>query len=126
MSRDVPRELWLYDDRCMMKWMGWILSDHSAYMEKEARTNIPAEPQAEQSYALINTRVQEAWENGLVLSVQSNVIADGHYLAPIEGACVGLADGQGYLQTKDGRVRAFNIADTRHVDILQPEKWWAA
>ena len=34
MENNVPQEKWLYPDRCMKKWLGWILSDHSAYMEK--------------------------------------------------------------------------------------------
>jgi hypothetical protein len=29
MERNVPHDLWLYDDRCMKKWQRWILSDHS-------------------------------------------------------------------------------------------------
>ncbi|WP_288530584.1 hypothetical protein [uncultured Lactiplantibacillus sp.] len=33
MERVVPCEKWLYDDRGMMKWMGWILAGHSAYLE---------------------------------------------------------------------------------------------
>ncbi|POD88767.1 hypothetical protein S101258_00481 [Lactiplantibacillus plantarum subsp. plantarum] len=41
MERVVPREKWLYDDRGMMKWMGWILAGHSAYLETEQQQTTP-------------------------------------------------------------------------------------
>ena len=44
MENNVPREKWLYPDRCMKKWLGWILSDHSAYMEKASISERPVEP----------------------------------------------------------------------------------
>ena len=49
MENNVPREKWLYPDRCMKKWLGWILSDHSAYMEKASISERPVEPKPEQS-----------------------------------------------------------------------------
>ena len=49
MENNVPREKWLYPDRCMKKWLGWILSDHSAYMEEASISERPVEPKPEQS-----------------------------------------------------------------------------
>lgn len=34
--RDVPKEKWLYHDRCMAKWMGFFMSDHTEYMGRKA------------------------------------------------------------------------------------------
>lgn len=113
MESNVPRELWLYDDRCMKKWQGWILSDHSQYMENETAAEAPVQPLAEQPFAVINERLQRSWENALVVSIQSSDVYGGNYSRPVEGACVGLSDGQCYLQGKDGAIHAFSIEDMR-------------
>ena len=63
MENNVPREKWLYPDRCMKKWLGWILSDHSAYMEKASISERPVEPKPEQSQETISDILEDAWQN---------------------------------------------------------------
>ncbi len=40
MIRNVPRDQWLYNDRGMMKWLGYFLSDHTQDMtDKNQRSS---------------------------------------------------------------------------------------
>ena len=70
MENNVPQEKWLYPDRCMKKWLGWILSDHSAYMEKASISERPVEPKPEQSQETISDILEDAWQNAKIVAVQ--------------------------------------------------------
>lgn len=77
------------------------------------------------SFEQINLRLQHAWEKSQIVSVQINALYDGEYLPLIQGAAVGFAASQLYLQLKTGHVRMLQVEDIRHVDILDATKWWA-
>lgn len=49
MERSVSEVLCLYPDRGMQKWLGWILSDHSAYMEDQPYSETPVAFEEEQN-----------------------------------------------------------------------------
>lgn len=124
MERNVPRELWLYPDRGMKKWLGWILSDHSAYMESQAIDEKPTPEKTEQKASVIDQILQTAWEQGQVVAIQLNALYDGQYRRDLEGPILGYADGQIYLQRKDGLVLPVQVEDIRHIDVLDATKWW--
>lgn len=124
MERNVPRELWLYPDRGMKKWLGWILSDHSVYMESQAIDEIPTPEKPEQKASVIDQVLQTAWEQGQVVAIQLNALYDGQYRRDLEGPILGYADGQIYLQRKDGLVLPVQVEDIRHIDVLDATKWW--
>lgn len=109
----------------MMKRMGWLLSDHSSYLAEQASTDRPEPELPEMSFEQINLRLQHAWEKSQIVSVQINALYDGEYLPLIQGAAVGFAASQLYLQLKTGHVRMLQVEDIRHVDILDATKWWA-
>ncbi|WP_318766192.1 DNA-directed RNA polymerase subunit beta [Lactiplantibacillus carotarum] len=124
MERIVPREKWLYDDRGMMKWMGWLLSDHSAYMETAARTaqRDPVAPQLD--VATINQRLQVAWQTVNVVAIQPNTVVDQQYVAVIHGIIVGFNAGQLFVQAADGQLQTVTITQIRSVVLVAAEKWW--
>ncbi|MFD1400254.1 DNA-directed RNA polymerase subunit beta [Lacticaseibacillus suilingensis] len=124
MERNVPQELWLYPDRGMKKWLGWILSDHSAYMESQAIDEKPTPEKPEQKASVIDQILQTAWEQGQVVAIQLNALYDGQYRRDLEGPILGYADGQIYLQRKDGLVLPVQVEDIRHIDVLNATKWW--
>lgn len=124
MERNVPRELWLCPDRGMKKWLGWILSDHSAYMESQAIDEKPTPEKPEQKASVIDQILQTAWEQGQVVAIQLNALYDGQYRRDLEGPILGYADGQIYLQRKDGLVLPVQVEDIRHIDVLDATKWW--
>lgn len=67
---NVPRERWLYNDRGMAKWMGWLLSDHSAYLNEAAKSDLPAAPLSEMTAEDIDSTLQNAWLNSKAVSIQ--------------------------------------------------------
>ncbi|MFD1465499.1 DNA-directed RNA polymerase subunit beta [Lapidilactobacillus mulanensis] len=124
MERNVPRDQWLYDDRGMMKWMGWILSDHSAYMEAEAKREAPTLPKTEMTSIEIDRVLQQAWKKSEIISVQKNIEFDQRFEPNIEGALVGNECGLIYVQGKDNHAQEIEVAEIRHVEIIDAEKWW--
>ena len=125
MENNVPREKWLYPDRCMKKWLGWILSDHSAYMEEASISERPVEPKPEQSQETISDILEDAGQNAKIVAVQIGTPYDDRLLPDIEGAVIGHWDDQVYLQLKNGDTQSINAADIRNVALLNPDRWWA-
>lgn len=124
MVRIVPREKWLYDDRGMVKWMGWLLSDHSAYLETaaDAARRAPVKPQL--TLATINERLQVAWQAVNVVEIQRNVLRNAHFEPLLRGLIVGFNAGQLYLQADDGQIQAIATTQIRWVALAPVEKWW--
>ncbi|WP_125608395.1 DNA-directed RNA polymerase subunit beta [Lapidilactobacillus bayanensis] len=124
MERNVPRERWLYPDRGMAKWLGWILSDHSAYMEQEAIAEQPIVAKVEMTTAEIDTVLKTAWLHTQPISVQLNIEFNHHYQADVQGIMVGFADGQIYLQDQADREEKIQVDLIRHVELMTLQKWW--
>lgn len=124
MERNVPREQWLYPDRGMAKWLGWILSDHSAYMEEESVFERPLLPKSEMSAVEIDGLLQQAWEQSELISVQKNVEQDQRFEPDIQGALVGFNHGIIYIQGKDNQAQEVAVAEIRHIELLDAKKWW--
>lgn len=125
MENNVPREKWLYPDRGMKKWLGWILSDHSAYMEEASISERPVQPKLEQSQEIISDILEDAWQNAKIVAVHVGTPNDEHLLPDIEGAVIGRWDDQVYLQLKTGEMQSIDAAEIRNVQLLNPDRWWA-
>lgn len=125
-ERIVPRELWLYDDRCMMNWMGWLLADHSAYLEQEAVSGAPRAALVKMTAAAIEACLQQAWTQEQAVAIQMEALYGAPYLPDIEGQVLGTDVGRVFLQQADGRVQTVTVADIRHVRLIARPHWWAA
>ncbi len=126
MTRIVPREMWLYDDRGMMNWLGWLLSDHSAYLEQEAGRENEIAPKPAMTERELAACLQTAWEQQTRIAIQMNALYGARYLPDLVGTVVGYARGQVFLQQADGALQALVIADMRHAQPATPTHWWAA
>lgn len=122
--QDVNRSNWLYPDRGMAKWMGWLLSDHSAYLEQEAHFDKPDHPLPAMSAREINVLLKRAWEQSSAVSLQLNELYNNQYLPPIEGVVMGLAAGQVNVMQRNEQIRTVAVADIRHAADLNATKWW--
>lgn len=120
----VPRNQWLYDDRGMMKWMGWLLSDHSAFMEQAKAAETPTPVTVEMTPDEINRVLQQAWETGQVVQIQLNVLTHDQYVPVITGRVVSFYAGQIYVQQADDRLRSLAVDQIRHVTAPPAIKWW--
>ncbi len=93
-------------------------------MESQAIDEKPIPEKPEQKASVIDQVLQTAWERGQVVAIQLNALYDGQYRRDLEGPILGYADGQIYLQRKDGLVLPVQVEDIRHIDVLDATKWW--
>ena len=126
MARIVPREKWLYDDRCMMNWLGWLLADHSTHLEQTAAAEIPSAAETPMSVAEVEATLQAAWQQTAPVAVQLNVQVGAGYMPDIVGVISGWQGGRLYLQQASGALTPLVVADIRHVRRVDPTHWWAA
>lgn len=124
MGNIVPRSRWLYPDRGMVKWLGWLLSDHSAYLEQQQAVTRSQAVQPGMSVPALKKLFQFAWEQSQAVVIQPDLLEYGQYVAEIQGVIVGLAAGQVYLQTEQGRIHTIAIDAIHAAKVLPPEKWW--
>lgn len=126
--RDIPRDRWLYADRTMAKWLGWLLSDHTAFLSAKQTAAQPTPLLPEQSAAQIDACLQQAWEHTRPIKVQLQPEYDDEDHAPeLAGAIMGFAAGQLTLMVQtSGALTTILVADIRHVAPLTAKHWWAA
>jgi hypothetical protein len=123
--RDVPKEMWLYHDRGMAKWMGFFMSDHTEYMGRRASEK-PVEEKPLMTPEARDAVFSAAWQSGGVVAIQLDA-RDGYYYAPdIEGCVLGVDSGVICIQTKDGKLARVPADDIRNVQLLDVHHWWAA
>lgn len=124
MEQIVPREKWLYNDRGMMKWMGWLLSDHSAFMEKSKLQEAGKDVKPEMDQRQVSKNLASAWENGEVVTIQMNSIEDNSFVPEIKGQVIGFNAGQIYLLLEEGTTSRLNVENIRYVTATPSQKWW--
>lgn len=124
MEQIVPREKWLYNDRGMMKWMGWLLSDHSAFMENAKGKEQTHLVKSEMSWTEINSNLKIAWEKSEMVVVQLNMIENSAYIPEIKGMVIGFNAGQIYLLLDNGDTRLIHVEDIRYVELVNNIKWY--
>lgn len=124
MENIVPREKWLYNDRGMMNWMGWILADHSAYLESEQKHQQIDPVKPEMAIDEINRLLQTSWQQRTAITLQLSVIRQDRYAPAITGTVIGFDDEHTYLQLTDGALKAVKVPMIRNVSLVNKTKWW--
>lgn len=112
-----------YRDRGMVKWQGFILSDHMEQMleeEQEQRYHAPLPELSTQDCA---ARLRQAYEAKRTVALQLNLLDDGHYPGEIFGQVLGVQDEQLYLEEESG-LRLIPLELIRHVRLTDPTKWF--
>ncbi|MBQ0835818.1 hypothetical protein [Lactiplantibacillus pentosus] len=124
MERVVPREKWLYDDRGMMKWMGWILAGHSAYLETEQQQQRPTPARPEMALPQIDSVLQTSWQEGAAVTLQLNVLENNQHVAEFSGQVIGFNADQVYVQLNTQHLKTVYLEDIRWAALATSEKWW--
>ncbi|MBU9788812.1 hypothetical protein KTE19_11495 [Lentilactobacillus sp. IMAU92037] len=114
MIRNVPRDQWLYNDRGMMKWLGYFLSDHTQDMTDKKISEVPTTRLPQQDPEVIDHFLQLSWENSREIILQLNGEA---YLSVynIDGIVIGANDHLIYFQTD--KTVTINVSDIRHAEF---------
>lgn len=103
-----------YQDRGVVKWQGFYLSDHTAALKKQAKQEAKKYPaRAQQSMEEISQVLSEAYANGQTVNVQlNNRNLNGEFLPDLVGKVIGYEDEMVYLEGQQG----FEIGDVRNVE----------
>lgn len=113
----------LYEDRKMIKWMGFFLSEHNEQLSAEKKKPVIIEPKEEQSIEEITKLLKMMWEKRLVCSIQLNFIENGSYYPDIVGTIEGFTDELIIVQTEEG-IRSFSESAIRNVQENERIKWF--
>lgn len=113
----------LYDDRKMIKWMGFFLSEHNEQLSAEKKKMVTIEAKEEQSIEEITKILKTMWEKRLVCSIQLNFIDNGSYYPDIVGTIEGFTDELIIVETEEG-IRSFSESAIRNVQENERIKWF--
>ncbi|MBO0454819.1 MULTISPECIES: hypothetical protein [Enterococcus] len=113
-----------YQDRGMMKWIGFYLSDHTAVLGKEAveRNHINAGKE-QMSLEEIGEVLQQGYLKNKRLAIQLETLDnEGNYLNDLVGKIVGQKEEQIYLNEEERGMLHLTIEQIHHVTLLGPKK----
>lgn len=103
-----------YQDRGVVKWQGFYLSDHTAALKKQAKQEAKKYPaRVQQSMEEMSQLLSEAYANGQTVSVQlNNRDLNGEFLPDLVGKVIGYDDEMVYLEGQQG----FEIGGVRNLE----------
>jgi hypothetical protein len=127
MSKEWDPYFYEYQDRGIIKWMGFFLSEHTAQLEETERENaiIPRLPQ--QSADQINYYLQRSIAQNKVLEIQLNTLNDLGLVQPhVLGTFRGFSDTDTLIifDHKTGTDTHLNYNDIRHIRLHNYLKWF--
>lgn len=124
--QDVPPTRWLYPDRGMAKWLGWLLSDHSAAMATGAAAEQAVPELAPMTQGEVRACLANAYAQTAPVTIQRGDRIDGELRRPVTGTVLGLVGDQVQLLVDDGRVLTVALTALRHASLAATDKWWRA
>lgn len=102
-----------YQDRGMLKWQGFYLSDQTSKLNKSARKQYETEHRhhsSEMTSESINYIIKKALLKNLPVKVELNEISKDHIIPPIiEGKIKGFYQNQLVIGNNDQMIDIFNI-----------------
>jgi len=104
-----------YQDRGMLKWGGFYLSDHTSALAKMHAAEQVEQPFPEQTAADVSERLVAAWQSHRPVHLQLNVLDDNQAITVIDGVVVGEFDDQIVIQLASGEFRRLQLAAIRCV-----------
>lgn len=113
-----------YEDRGMVKWQGFLLSDHVEAMKKQKEKVEYTHPSRRSQLSLEETaaRLFEAYNYDSPVSIQMNQIQNGQFSADKIGQITGFHEQVIYLHTAEECIELeFNTI--RHIELLTWEEY---
>ena len=112
-----------YQDRGMIKWQGFLLSDHNEQMKEEGKDRAFVAPKLLQSFEKRATVLSNAYYLKREVAIQMNILENAHYQKDIIGYVLGVDDNQIFLQTED-KIQMLSMDTIRNVQITDSTKWF--
>lgn len=114
----------VYQDRGMMKWIGFYLSDHTAVLDQESKERNHINIEKEQmTLEEIGEVLQQAYLKNKRIAIQLETLNDeGNYLDDLVGKIFGQKEEQIYLNEEKRGMLHLTIEQIHHVEILGSKK----
>ena len=109
-----------YQDRKILKWMGFYLADHTEKLDNDLLNRQFIEQSKEKmSQESIDNTLQYAYEKGLGISIQKDIKdINGYYMKDTVGKIEGFNDRNLVI---NGETILFD--EIRHIEVIPFEKW---
>lgn len=104
-----------YQDRGMLKWGGFYLSDHTSALAKMHAAEQIEAPLPEQDIAEVSQKLARAWHAKRSVHLQLNVMDDDQVLKLVDGIVCGINDDRIILRLASGRYRRLQLGEIRCV-----------
>ncbi|MGO3602464.1 hypothetical protein SAMN04487821_11778 [Enterococcus malodoratus] len=114
----------VYQDRGMMKWIGFYLSDHTAVLDKESKERNRINDEKEQmTVEEIGETLQRAYLQNKRIAIQLEALdSEGNFLDDLVGKIVGQREERIYLDEEERGMLHLEIEQIHHVEVLNPKK----
>ncbi|EOH75375.1 MULTISPECIES: hypothetical protein [Enterococcus] len=114
----------VYQDRGMMKWIGFYLSDHTAVLDKESKERNRINDEKEQmTVEEIGETLQRAYLQNKRIAIQLEALdSEGNFLDDLVGKIVGQREERIYLNEEERGMLHLEIEQIHHVEVLNPKK----
>jgi len=106
-----------YQDRGMLKWGGFYLSDHTSALAKMHAAEQVEAPLPEQDIAEVSRKLANAWHTKKAVHLQLNVMDDDQVLKLVDGIVCGINDDQIILRLVSGHYRRLRLGEIRCVQL---------
>lgn len=107
----------IYNDRKMLKWQGFFLSEHNEALA-HIRQQQPIDIKEQQTSEVISQQLEHSWISYQPVMIQSNLTVDGDYQSPIYGQVIGFNGHLIYLMN-GLKQYVVNSDDIRHVAQIE-------
>lgn len=114
-----------YDDRGMIKWMGFYLSEHTAEMEKEAivRNKVWVRKESMSDIEIGNT-LNKAFQDSQAVTIQlSELDGEGSAFEDIVGSIEGFDENTLYISNLENGIQLVPMDSINHIEITEQSKW---
>lgn len=114
-----------YDDRGMMKWLGFYLSEHTSEMEKDSLSrNTVWQYKKSMGREEIDSVLEAAYTKYKSVSIQLNSLdSEGHAFGDITGTVEGFQGDNLYIFNSDTGIQVVSIDSINNASLSDQSKW---
>lgn len=105
-----------YQDRGMLKWQGFFLSDHKAAMEQEDNQPI-VKPREQQTMKFISKKLKLSWEYKRPAIIQLQSISTNDVLEQVEGIVQGFTANRIIIKDNEDQLHEVELENIRNCRV---------
>lgn len=107
-----------YQDRGMLKWAGYFLSDHTSALQQMFIDEQPEEILPRQEMEEVSKTLANAWHRNEMVHVQLNELQQGELIESVTGQVLGVYDDKIIIQNADDRYTRLDLEEIRNVRVV--------